>query len=218
MSCHAPWLAVHDAAAAAFHDPLDRECSRCHGFHDTDLLHATGKTFSRPLGDVAVLRHCETCHRADYDLTAISAGHFVAAAQQYHVDALVLKRSAMSDICLTCHDETSGNPDVPAATPAFPAHASHPVGLSIPQQPRWSMSGFRYEVSPLIELYDDQIECVTCHRIPASTVFRLVPFRTVTDLCNGCHDMAPGSPAPVSPAGPAIATIRQDLRLVGMLK
>ncbi len=204
MGCHETWLPEHDAAAGVFHDPTDRSCSRCHGYHSTEMLKATGNFFQRPYGEAQVLRHCSSCHRYDNGLDTISDGHVMAAAQQYHQDSYQLLIVGLSEACMNCHDEDSENPDTPPATPAFPAHASHPIGLGIPPQSPWEFSGFREEIATDLELFDDQMECTTCHRIPAPTVFRLVPFPTVTDLCNGCHDMAPGLPGPMAANGPAI--------------
>jgi hypothetical protein len=215
MSCHQQWLPQHDAAAGVFHQVDDRSCSRCHGYHSTEMIKATGNTFLRPFGDPQVLRHCSTCHRSSNGLEFISEGHLEAAAQQYHIDAPVVAVSGLSEVCLNCHDQESGNPFVPPSTPAFPAHASHPVGTGIPQASPWELSGFREEISPDLELFEENMECITCHRIPEPTVFLLVPFPTVTDLCNGCHDMAPGLPAPLAAKGPAITRKTNPSQVVG---
>ena len=213
LGCHEPWLPEHDAVAGVFHDPDDRACSRCHGYHSTEKLKATGNMFLRPFGDQQVLRHCSSCHRNDEILDNVSAGHVTAAALHYHVDAGGLLPATMSEICLRCHDEESDDSDTPPETPTFPAHASHPIGLTIPPYSPWEHSEFQVEIHPELELFDGHIECITCHRLPATTVFRLVPLPSVTAICNGCHNMAPGQSADFALKSPTIRTTEPALTL-----
>jgi len=199
LECHEATLAAADLVAGAFHSPEDRACSRCHGYHATEMLKATGQVFRRPFNDRQIRNQCANCHREDSPVQNVSAGH-LQAALQYHVDADELAGQGSSEICLRCHDQDSGFGTVPGNTPTFPVHGSHPIGVAIPVSSPWEASGFRPVISESLELVNEQIQCSTCHRLPAETVFRLVPFASVTALCNGCHDMAPGT-APVIAGG-----------------
>ncbi len=192
LDCHEATLAEADLIAGVFHSPEDRSCSRCHGYHATEMLKATGAVFERPFQQAEVLVQCRNCHRENSVVQNVSAGHFQAALQ-YHVNAGQLQGQGPSEICLECHDQDSGYGQVPGSTPTFPTHGSHPIGVAVPLASPWEASGFRDFVDDSLELVDQKLECGTCHRLPAETVFRLVPFASVTDLCNGCHDMAPGT-------------------------
>ncbi len=190
LFCHAETLDQADLIAGVFHNPEDRACSRCHGFHATELLKATNQVFERPYQNDQILVQCANCHREETEVQNVSEGHFLAALQ-YHVNAGELLGQGPSETCLQCHDQNSGYAMVPGSTPTFPVHGSHPVGVSIPVASPWEASSFQPVIHESLELVDQQLECSTCHRLPAETVFRLVPFESVTALCNGCHDMAP---------------------------
>ncbi len=196
LDCHAEPLPEADRIAGVFHDPEDRACSRCHGYHATEMLKATNQVFERPFQDEQVLVQCGNCHRENTVVQNVSEGHY-AAADLYHVNAVDLMDNSPSDGCLQCHDQDSGYAMTPGSTPTFPVHGSHPIGVSIPFSSPWEASSFQPIIHESLELIDQQLECRTCHWLPAETVFRLVPFESVTAMCNGCHDMAPGmSPVP----------------------
>ncbi len=191
LSCHASSLPEATQIAGVFHAGDDLSCSSCHGYHSTEHLKARGATFDRSFGEMAVRNHCAACHRSDGTTADISAGH-VTASDRYHVDASALAYVSVSTACQTCHDETSSEPDTPYGTPTFAVHGSHSVGVGIPVSSPYTTSAFRRDLAPDIKLFESKMECTTCHRLTADTESRLVPFTNYSDLCRGCHDMAPG--------------------------
>ncbi len=204
LGCHSTTLNEADYVAGAFHDPADRACSRCHGYHATEMLKATDLVFERPFQEQEVLNQCRNCHRENLVVQSVSVGH-LQAARQYHVNAAELYGQSPSEICLRCHDQDSGYGVAPSETPTFPVHGSHPIGIAIPISSPWEASGFQPVPDPSLELVNQTLQCGTCHSLASETVFRLVPFPTATDLCNGCHDMAPGLNSKPGPEKMAMA-------------
>ncbi len=195
LTCHDSTLPEAAEVAGVFHLGGDLSCSTCHGYHSTEKLKARGASFERPFGDMAVRNHCDACHSNVGSPTDLSAGH-VTASSRYHIDASLLVNSRISEVCQSCHDENSYEPEVPPETPAFAVHGSHIVGVRIPAPVRFLPSTYRRVIDERLQLYNSVLECTTCHQLTAETDWRLVPFASRTGLCLGCHDMSPGRDNP----------------------
>lgn len=181
-------LGFHGAAAGG-------RCLECHTFHNPDRI-ATG------LGEITLTAlanldraHCGTCHQPDRDLAALSDAH-QAAARLYHEQAGALQDLSPSQACLNCHSGTGATDWQGAAggrVLAFSEHATHPFGVAVVPGRGDFAHRIRRELDPRIQLFDQQIQCQTCHNLTATGPDLLVAFPTSKALCLGCHQFRDGS-------------------------
>jgi len=135
--------------------------------------------------------------------------------------------SARSKLCLSCHDGTvaigqtyaSGKIAVQGALPSADnlgtdLSRSHPFGFTMP-----AMDDGEIQVSltasppltsdPAVELFDNKIECVTCHDPHKPNLDTAVQFMVRSNdhsaLCVACHDTSRGTLAGWSAGQHAIA-------------
>ncbi len=189
ISCHAMGSGS-TVDRLGFHGQAGRRCTECHVFHEpTQMVTRVGKgllptTFSDSEG------HCAACHSMDGDLSQISMGHR-EAAQLYHSGELNLELLSPSDACLACHSSSSNalpSDLIPMDTPRFTEHASHSYGVAMLPGGEDPVLRIRNVLDPRIRLYDQQIECATCHRLTSQDEDLLVVFEQRYGLCQGCHE------------------------------
>lgn len=200
VSCHQP--GAETELARVFHARADADCLACHVFHEPTRFKAGEQTFTASLDDPATREHCRSCHAPGARLDRIDAAHREAAELVYHDDRIDLARLSPSEGCLLCHEDGGGAVEVATTRrpPRFRAHASHPFGIRVtPGQGRGD-GKIRDRLDHRLELPRGQIECQTCHSLPAATVDLLVPFATPEALCLGCHQL--GDTPPVLPPSP----------------
>jgi hypothetical protein len=188
-SCHST-IQTGAFTRLGFHGQPGRQCSDCHTFHESKkMLTAMGEG-ELPPRNVNSEGHCAACHSIEGDLDDVSPGHRVAA-QLYHSGEIDLEMLTPSEACLVCH--SSGGSTLPsdlmlAEAPQFNEHASHAYGISL--QPGWTDPRLRIRnvLDVRIQLFDQQIECATCHNLGAREEDLLVEFDTPYGLCQGCHE------------------------------
>lgn len=167
-------------------DDHGSSCTRCHSFHDPTAITFGDRRIE--IADAKVGTHCQSCHSHSdtRTLARLTEGH-VAAAALYHWLGPELGDYTLSDACLICHDRNHTLPtNLPVflpVTPRFETHASHPYGI------RMDSGGdfFRPVIDSRIPLFDDKIECLTCHDLSAETEDLVIRFETKYEMCRGCH-------------------------------
>jgi len=195
------------AAALGFHGPRRSDCTRCHSFHDTSTittaagpLHRTGRLSG------AVGAHCATCHGAGRKTGRLNEAH-VDAGRLYHAQADELARTRPSQGCLNCHDRSSPSAwrtGTQAGELTFDLHATHPLGVVVQPGSGVDAARIRRDIDPAIPLFDERIECQTCHDITAATRDLLIPFASPKELCLGCHQL---KDEPILPSDALLATM-----------
>lgn len=195
-SCHRGPASGH-GSGHRFHAAGGRDCTKCHGFHDTKLLQAGGKVFSYDFGDRTLRAHCASCHQGIGSEIDLDEAHRRAAASVYHIDAELLRESSPSEACLICHDATKTPPEPDQTDPTpiqFVTHATHPYGFMVIPG---SGSGARKildRLHPDLVLPGGRLECQTCHQLTSGTVDLLPPRDNPYALCLGCHDLEVPAP------------------------
>ncbi len=197
LTCHNT-MPSGDLDRLGFHGQPGRRCTECHAFHESDRMITAVGSGHLPTDFTNSEGHCAACHSLDGDLDLVSAGHREAAAL-YHEGLLDLEMLSPSEACLACHSSGSSylaSHLIPVNTPRFNEHASH--AYSVPMVPGGGdpVLRIRNVLDPRIRLYDQQIECVTCHDLTSRDEDQLVEFEQRYGLCNGCHEhgMDTGSP------------------------
>jgi predicted CXXCH cytochrome family protein len=173
----------------AFHGGKKQDCARCHSFHSTDELKVPGGRASLIALHEAGTGHCRSCHGTAGRLGELSDAHRIAA-NLYHGDLASLANRSPSEGCLLCHSAESKSPwknVLPEATKTFNRHTTHPLG--IPNRATRAANAFLVRLDPdkKLPLYQNRIECQTCHLITARNEDLLVSFPEKQDLCLGCH-------------------------------
>lgn len=194
-SCHPDQFAGRDQALGFHTDANGRGCLSCHSFHapgtiDTGL----GEIALASLGDLD-LAHCQSCHQAGSDLAALSDAH-QAAARLYHEQAGSLRELSPSQACLNCHSNSAATAWQGAADGrvlAFSEHATHPFGVDVVPGRGDFAHRIRRELDPRVQLFDQRIECQTCHTLTATSKDLLAAFERPKDLCLGCHQFRDGT-------------------------
>ena len=189
LDCH---RALATSAADGFHSAARGDCTSCHVFHEPSLVKAGRKRFRVDMGRDDHRPHCASCHAAGTSLADLSPGH-VEAAAVYHVDTVELNGLSPSDACLRCHSRSGATVDATSPAPRFAEHASHPFGEKVRRGEGDHVNYIRYDLDPRLPLFDDRIECQTCHALSEPTESRLVAFEDPYAMCLGCHaqDAAP---------------------------
>ena len=178
------------ALAAIFHGAEGRSCTDCHSFHDPQELKAVDVTFRHDFGSTIGANHCVSCHRPGVRLETLSQGHRAAAAL-YHEHESEFASLTPSQGCLLCHSRSGGDPAAlryaAEAPPRFEEHASHPYGEVLARGRDTGGFSVRRDPDPRILLFDDRIECQTCHDLASGAQDALVRFDERDGLCYGCH-------------------------------
>ena len=186
-SCHNSKMTSNELAAQSFHRDQARPCNDCHSFHETSTISAAGRDFkfSRSSG----LGLCVACHSGSGNMRALSEGHRLAA-NVYHSNNTLLTGLTASQACLVCHSENRtvqiDGLDL-TAIPQFSERHMHPLGEVTSTGVMREGTMIRKVIDPRLRLFNNRIECQTCHNLTALTKFRLVEFESQQELCKGCH-------------------------------
>jgi predicted CXXCH cytochrome family protein len=211
-TCHRD-LGTRGSAASrqlGFHDDPKADCAGCHTFHELGRLKtAVGdlKMSAQGLGE-GVPAHCAGCHEPGADLGTLSPAHRAAAAL-YHRDAALLVGMSPSQGCLNCHADDSGSTwqgEAGGQTLKFNQHATHPLGVLAVAGSGRDERKLRSPIDPRLRLFDEKVECLTCHSLTGGQPDLLVAFPSQPELCLGCHQLKNSNPSPA-----------QDTRLMAVM-
>jgi predicted CXXCH cytochrome family protein len=187
-SCHGLATSRGNIVTESFHKDRSRQCNECHSFHETSVITAAGTDFTFSTKAGAGL--CAACHNDAGSPGALSEGH-LTAAKLYHSNSDLLKDVDASTACMICHSE---NRTVQidglsvGSTPQFSERHMHPLGEIKSSGGMKNGTRVRTSRDPRLHLFNNRIECTTCHQLTAMTKYRLVEFESQQQLCNGCHE------------------------------
>jgi predicted CXXCH cytochrome family protein len=187
-SCHGALSGSEDRLAAVFHRNQNRSCGDCHLFHETGMITAVGNVFAPTQSGGS--EACAACHNETANTVALSPGHRLAAGL-YHSNNPALAGLSASQTCLVCHaDEQTVQVDglELANIPRFSKHRMHPVGRVERHDEFRNGVRSRRSIDPRLSMYDDRIECSTCHQLTSVTKYRLIDLGSPRALCLGCHE------------------------------
>lgn len=189
LDCHSSQLSSQPDGMG-FHGNQARDrCLQCHSYHESGVVITTRGSI-----DLAALKqidtgHCRSCHNAGSSLQSLSDAH-LAAATLYHEQAATLREISPSQACLNCHSNTSATVWQLACDSnvlEFSEHSTHPIEVEvIPGQGEYAHR-IRYEIDERVPLFDQTIQCQTCHQLASETTDLLVNLGQPKDLCLGCH-------------------------------
>ncbi len=173
-ACHAGALAA-EAAAPAFHGR--GRCLDCHRFHAAD------KVVTPAVGDLDLggwrastgpIASAATTARATWPTCPRPTGPPDASTTRTWPCS---RGRAPSSPCLWCHSRTAAPPvgkrRPPRTRIAFSEHASHPFAVAVQPGRGAPVRRMRDVIDPRIPLPGGRIECVSCHRLTATTKDRL---------------------------------------------
>ena len=187
-SCHKSLAADGNFIVESFHRNRSRRCNDCHSFHETSTINAAGSEFR--FSARAGLGLCAACHNGAGSLAALSPGHLIAA-KLVHSNNDLLKDADASTACLICHSE---NREVQIDglsfewIPQFSEQHMHPLGEIANAGVTKNGTRVRTSRDPRLHLFNNRIECQTCHQLNILTKYRLVEFESQQQLCSGCHE------------------------------
>lgn len=186
-TCHTSSSLVTADLGQAFHADNSRACSDCHSFHKTSRISASGSEFN--LSPASGKALCSGCHSATGDLAQLSPGHRMAA-KIFHSNADELRGLNASQACMICHSENrkvqiDGNSSIEA--PRFSERHTHPLGEISSEKTGEQGTRIREQIDSRLHLFNNRIECQTCHSLGSTSRYRLVAFDTPSELCAGCH-------------------------------
>jgi hypothetical protein len=188
-SCHRIVADNTDGIQLEFHRDPKRNCLNCHSFHHSVQLKAGQREFRFEYTNRNLRTLCGTCHGADKSITNLSAGH-KEAAKLYHSDHQYLSFLSPSEACLLCHgteamvDRNTADISNP---PRFNQHKGHPLGVPVTAGSGNGGYGVRQEIDSRLVLYNNRIECQTCHSITSETSDLIAGYTEGSELCTGCH-------------------------------
>lgn len=188
-TCHSVSSLSHGELGKTFHANPERACSECHSFHHTTRVTAADREFGFSAETGVAL--CAACHNSGGSVATLSPGH-VEAARLYHSNSAILSGLNASQACLVCHSEnrtTIVDGMKLSNMPRFSERHTHPVGEIRATSRGADGSTIRTEFDPRLQLFNNRMECQTCHQLTAQTRHRLVRFETPQALCNGCHNL-----------------------------
>jgi predicted CXXCH cytochrome family protein len=172
-----------------FHRDTKRSCLDCHSFHKSAQLTAGERQFNFDYSNSKLAALCGTCHDVDKEIANLTAGHR-EAAKLYHSDYQYLSYLSPSESCLLCHAAGAvidrSVADI-ANPPRFNQHKGHPLG--VPMVPVSGNGGYgvRNEIDSHLVLYNNRIECQTCHSLTSNKNNLIAGFSDSSELCTGCH-------------------------------
>ncbi len=167
-----------------FHDDPARPCADCHSFHNPKQIRTNDGEFM--VSDSEITAYvCQTCHLLGQPIELVSAGHRQAATELYHSDMRVSIGDAPSKSCLTCHSEHGFDlSDQSDKAIAISVAASHAFGVDVRTL---STSKRVRKIEDKIRLFNNKVECQSCHTLSSGTDDALVEYENQYDLCYGCH-------------------------------
>jgi hypothetical protein len=187
-TCHDPArLTTNKFLAESFHQDPSRPCRDCHSFHESSTISATGTEFRFSQSTGMAL--CVSCHSGNGSLSSLSEGHLIAA-KLYHSNADVLSGLTASEACLVCHSENRTvqiDGLVVSAIPQFSERHMHPLGEIKSTGLMRNGTMIRPTIDARLHLFNNRIECQTCHQLTANTRYCLASFESREELCKGCH-------------------------------
>jgi len=188
LSCHAVPTGNQSGISAAFHEDDNRTCGECHQFHDPGMISAQGNVFA-PVQSGGP-GSCIACHYGSEKTAFLSEGHRMAA-DLYHSNLPEMIGLTSSEGCLLCHAEEQSVPIAgldPTIVPRFASHRMHPIGPIERTGDFRNGARIRQVLDPRLRLYDNRIECHTCHQLTNLDKNRLVDLGSPEALCLGCHE------------------------------
>ena len=188
FSCHSA-DEEHGVVDLGFHTQRNQDCSRCHSFHSPDEIRVPGGRISRTAIQEAGTGHCRSCHGTAGRLADLSDSHRTAA-NLYHGDLNALADLSPSQGCLLCHDSQSRSAwqkSFPEAVTTFNRHSTHPLGVANRATRAANAFLIRGDSDRNLPLFEDRIECQTCHLITARSEHLVAPVSENQGLCLGCH-------------------------------
>lgn len=188
-SCHIDVASERGSLSEHFHRQVDKECTQCHSFHETAKLNANERQFASPADD-GVRYQCRSCHNPNGSQTNLSEAHQVAAVKFYHADNRMRIDQSPSQSCLACHaGGAHAGLRFDGSRPAIAINtsASHPNEREVTSSPNRS---FRNPIDSRIRLFENKIQCQSCHSLTSGIEHSLVKFASSYDLCLGCHDQS----------------------------
>ncbi len=191
--CHDATATEDNPLQAAFHSDPNRPCTDCHSFHNTEMLTVSDTTFMFDFESNSAAFQCYACHAPGMARGNLSPGHQLARIL-YHTDSRYLSSLTPSQTCMACHTSGSSTSAINLDglhPPEFSLHAVHPVSVRVVPGSGNATNQIRQQLDPRLLLYNDRIECQSCHSLTASTQKKLVKFEKSYDLCLGCHQHNP---------------------------
>ena len=179
--------------------PLDENgemtCNTCHDIHmdRSDPLTAERTYLLRvkPIGKA----FCDICHLGTMNvlLPDLTPSH-IDTLQSAHIgynlkgyDSL----DGVSNLCLTCHDGTSGTTINSNTEIGLHTLRDHPIGMNYKMS--WAKSNnLRYldDIAPDINFFEDKVGCASCHDPYNLNRRKLIFSNFTSNLCFQCHDMS----------------------------
>lgn len=185
LKCHNLNNVNDDFDHLNFHKDQSRNCLDCHSYHDKSEIRARKTSFKFNFDSPSLRMQCGSCHDESVDLNKISEAHREASAV-YHSDANYLMYLSPSESCMICHAKTSNYTNKSLSqikTPKFYEHATHPLGQ------RAVGYNIKAQIDPQIKLFNEKIECQTCHNLSSEKKKHISFFEKEYDICMGCHNL-----------------------------
>jgi predicted CXXCH cytochrome family protein len=191
LVCHKWSTLQRTNLRSGFHDDIDRSCTDCHLFHNTQYLISDSLQFAFDYKNPDRRFQCLSCHFSQQDCRNLSEGH-ILAKYYFHSNAANTSVSP-TEACLTCHSPGGTSPDLYSAEsqpPDIIAVSSHPVGVSMVTSNTGSNMPVLLKDDPRIKLNKGVIECITCHSLVTGENLLADGFVDEKDLCLSCHSEA----------------------------
>ncbi len=182
--CHADIMTASSDAGLGFHSNSSRSCLACHLFHDQSVIKAGQAKFRIDTKSIIRRRECQSCHNQTAPLGCLSEGHR-AAAGIYHSDLPIITALSPSEKCLLCHSLRSDyapSGEFRSDQPRLAEHATHPLG-TIGRLGSVNAEG----LDSSIVLFENKIECQTCHLLGSRSEHLLIGSNPPRSLCLSCH-------------------------------
>ncbi len=187
ISCHNQLFDDNFISDNNFHNDKTRQCTDCHSFHNSNNLIIEKTKTQYDLVSKQGAIHCYTCHSVSSNLSLLSEGHRDARIL-YHNNSQNILSLSLSQGCMLCHGSSYSSTSNNSSMPVINNHASHPYEIDVIPGEGNSTNRIRFEIDPRIKLFDNRIECLTCHNLSAEEDDLLVNFEEPLDFCNGCHE------------------------------
>lgn len=187
--CHTDATTARGSLSEHFHRQMDKQCTQCHSFHETAKLTAGDRQFASPADD-GVRYQCRSCHNPAGSQANLSEAHLMAAVEFYHAKNGRPTDQSPSQSCQTCHaDGAHTETPFDGSRPAITINriASHPNECEVTSSQNRS---FRNPIDSRLRLFDNKIQCQSCHSLTSGVDYSLVKFAAPNDLCLGCHDQS----------------------------
>jgi predicted CXXCH cytochrome family protein len=207
LGCHSGQVSSR-VNGLGFHGKRSQDrCLECHSYHKPGTV-TTMRGFIE-LDSLEQLNpgHCLSCHDGKGSLQSLSEAHLVAATL-YHEQAQSLQDISPSQACLNCHSNTSATDwqqTHGGDAMEFSEHSTHPYEVEVVPGRGGFGHRIRHEIDPAIPLFENKIQCQTCHQLTSERPDLIVAFDEPTDLCLGCHQFRDRDPEKRDPLVTAMA-------------